>query len=84
MGRPELINLWVVCKHPRDYPGQYTARRQEISRAGIMPTEDLFVAFTLEGVREAVRSRAEQMGYLKLDRMEPGEGEDPVIVEVWL
>lgn len=81
---PELINLWVVCKNPRDFPGQYTARRQEISKAGIRPTEDLFVGFTLESVRESLRSRAEQMGYGRLDRMEPGEGEDPVIVEVWL
>lgn len=81
---PDAINMWVVCKNPRDYPGQYTARRSVITRGGIVKTSDLLLAFSLETVRQLVRSRAEQMGYLRLDRLERQEEDDPVIVEAWI
>jgi hypothetical protein len=82
----DVLNIWTVYKHPRDYPDQYVARRFEVGgaptdvrllhAAAPSPTNDMFVADTLREVRALLPPG--------LFRMPRQESDDPVIVEVWL
>jgi hypothetical protein len=70
---PQELPMWVVYDHPSDFPNNYVARRWHGERA----TSDLMVCPDLEVIRRQLRLR----GLYKLDRW---EGDDPMIVEVWL
>ncbi len=67
---------WVVYDHPRDYPHHFVLRRWEVSSSGGRPTKDVFVALTLEAIRDMVPA-----GLVRLARF---QDDDPAIVEVWL
>lgn len=73
----DVLNMWVVYDHPKDFPFGYMARRWEI-RAGQSEPTDETMASTMLG---EIRARLEQKGLAKLAR---NEGDDPCILETWL
>jgi hypothetical protein len=72
----EVMSLWTVYDHPRDYPDVWVARRSEIGIGKSTPTPDMFTADTLDELRALL-----PRGLVCLAR---SPGDDPVIVEVWL
>jgi hypothetical protein len=73
-----FMSVWTVYYDPRDYPGKYVVRRHDIfrSRTGSYPSDEHYVADSLEAVRERV-----PFGMACLMR---SEGDEPQIVECWI
>lgn len=69
-----MLSIWVVYKHPKDYPQSYVARKFE----GEQPTPSIIVADDIEKLRDVLQF---QMGLVKLMRRPE---DDPVIMETWL
>ncbi len=66
------LNIWIVFKYPKDYPENYAVRRFEYDQ----PTEELYTARTLSGVRGFIPD-----GLHRLDR-DPTD--KPSVVESWI
>jgi len=66
------MELWVIYKHPKDYPDKYVARKWILDE----PTSEAVFANTLEEARLAIPKG--------LIRMERNNQDDPCIVEIWL
>ena len=71
------LSIWTIYDHPTDYPQEFIARRHEITATGSVPTNDILVSRTLDGLRAEMEMR----GMYPLTR-EPDD--DPCIVESWL
>lgn len=71
----EPLSMWMVYRHPLDFPNQYVARRWLVTVEPI-PTDDLLIADDLESLRGKL-----PVGLLPLA---PSPGDDPNIVETWL
>lgn len=70
------LAMWVVYDRPSDHPEHFVARCWRIEPGKTLPTADVLLAPTLEGVRQALPG-----GLTRLDR---AEGDDPVVVETWI
>jgi hypothetical protein len=66
------VNIWVIYDHPLDRPDAFVARRWFLEE----PTDDVFVAETLEMLRAKLPP-----GLVCLARHPT---DDPRIVETWL
>lgn len=73
----DVLDMWVVYDHPKDFTWGYVARRWEIRAGQNVPTNET-IASTMLG---EVRARLQQKGLTKLDR---NELDDPCILETWL
>lgn len=78
----EILTLYVIFRHPTDYPGKWVVRRQYIDR-DMKPDQEphtdavpLAVADTLGGARAAIPKGMYNMGRTP--------GDVPAIYEVWL
>ena len=71
--------MWRVYKHPKDYPGEYVARKFLITEDFYGPTYESITSRSLRDVRNVLRSL--YRGLIQLKRL-PDDGPD--IVEVWL
>ena len=71
--------MWRVYKHPKDYPGEYVARKFVITEDFYGPTYESISSRSLRDVRNVLRSL--YRGLIQLKRL-PDDGPD--IVEVWL
>lgn len=71
----EVLSIWTVYQHPKDYPAQFVARRFEATNP-LTVTTDFLQADDLNGLREQLPA-----GLYRLPRE---SGDDPVIVETWL
>ena len=69
------LSLWTVYEHPKDFPGQFIARRWIVGGEG-RPTNDVLVAESLEGVRKQLPD-----GLVRLPR---NTEDPPVVVETWI
>ena len=79
-GKPVTpLVMWRVYKHPKDYPGEYVARKFVITENFYGPTYELTSSRSLRDVRNVLRSL--YRGLIQLKRL-PDDGPD--IVEVWL
>ena len=67
----------MVCKHPKDYPGLFTARKHVVTASGDYPSDELYVAEKVSWLRLLLRARG-------LTKMDPHADDDPIIYEVWL
>lgn len=67
------LAMWTVYKHPRDYPNSYVARLWNMDQ----PTESVVVSPDLWSLRKLLL----EMNLIPMPRQ---EGDDPVIVEVWI
>ena len=74
--RTDIVEQFVVYKHPRDFPDQFVLRRWWISGPDPEATNDYRLADTLAGVRELV-----PWDCVCLHRYPE---DDPTIVEVWI
>jgi hypothetical protein len=72
------LAMYVVYRHPRDYPGKWVVRLWWVGKPGELEAavEPSIVADTLEEARAIVPP------YLERLRRKPGD--DPVIYETWL
>ena len=75
---PQVLDMWVVYRHPRDYPDKYVARQWVTQSGEAQACVDRFALADTLGELQAALIVA---GRTCLERM---KGDDPVIVEVWL
>ena len=68
----EKLTMWVIYKHPSDYPDEFVARKFILDK----PTSEIKTSDTIETLRLLL-----PMG---LTRVERDDSDDPVIVEAWL
>lgn len=76
---PDSLTMWVVYRHPSDYPDSYVVRQWVIPRDGSQPRAEFLpavVAATLADARLAV-----PFGLTRLPRY---DADDRAIEEVWL
>lgn len=66
------IDIWVIYKHPKDFPNKYVVRHWINEN----PTKTMYTANTLEEIRKKI-----PQGLTLLPRFPQ---DDPKIVEVWL
>ena len=66
------FELWVIYKHPKDYPDFFVARKWIVDT----PTSEALFAKSLNKLREQLPKH--------LIRLERTTFDDPVIVEVWM
>jgi len=71
--------MWRVYKHPKDYPGEYVARKFVITEDFYGPSNESISSRSLRDVRSVLRSL--YRGLIQLKRLPDDESH---IVEVWL
>lgn len=69
-----LLEIWVVCERPSDYPNSFTARKW-LAGEKAEPTQELLVADTLTELRQMIPP-----GLYRMPRM-PTDGAE--IIETW-
>lgn len=73
----DTLSGWTIYSNPRDYPGQFVARRWFVPTGGVvMASNDMFVGDSLNELRELLPP-----GLVNIGRM---PGDEPQIVEVWI
>lgn len=78
MTRERGLEMFTVYENPRDFPGQYVARRFVIEASGPKPDPEPLIVSNLLG---AIRAEMYRRGLVCLTR---ADNDDPCIVEVWL
>lgn len=77
----DVLDMWVVYKHPKDHPDKYVARQwanfPDLKGTMAASVDNFVLADTLGEVQAALI----EAGRFRMERM---PGDDPVIVEVWL
>jgi hypothetical protein len=71
--------MWTVYKHPKDYPGEYVARKFVITEDFYRPSNESIRSRSLRDVRNVLRSL-----YRGLIQLKRRPDDEPHIVEVWL
>lgn len=73
------MKMFVVYEYLKDYPTKFVVREWRILEEGItqVSTEPHCVASCIEKARESLAS-------YRLVRLEPCEGDDSVIREIWI
>jgi hypothetical protein len=71
--------MWTVYKHPKDYPGDYVARKFVITEDFYGPSNESISSRSLRDVRNVLRSL-----YRGLIQLKRPPDDEPHIVEVWL
>jgi hypothetical protein len=74
---PDVMSMWTVYDHPKDFPNTFVARRYMISRGTAGATNDIIVSPQLAPLREVLAIK----GLIPIAR---SEGDDPKIVESWI
>lgn len=69
------LSIWTVYDKPRDHPDKYVARRW-LTTPQPVPTSDIFLADTLDSLRQQLPP-----GLIQMQRQ---PGDDPSILETWL
>lgn len=74
------LSTWAVYFNTSDYPQQYCARRF----AGESPTQDFIANVDINPVRNWIKNEAAKFKQGWAVCIGRSEGDDPVIVEVWV
>lgn len=69
------LQMWVVTANPLDFPGLYVARLCEVNVAGIIHTDTVITADSLQAIRLAI---PQGLQCIPRDPSDP-----PVVVETW-
>ena len=69
--------MWVIYFDPIDYPGQYVARRHDVTPGRVIPGVRCRVTNNLA----SARAIPESLGMVNIGRQ---PGDEPQIVEVWV
>jgi len=75
----EQLTIWVIYKHPTDYPTKYVARKWTTTDSKekiLLPTEFRLIADTIEEIRNKLPK--------SLTKVERDVTDDPCIVETWM
>jgi hypothetical protein len=72
---PDVLVMFVISEHPKDYPQGYVVRAQ-IVRDGQIEMGPAWTALTLEAARDLI-----PLGRILVPR---ASEDDPVIVESWI
>ena len=76
----EQLIIWVIYKHPSDYPNKYVARKwtkpTDSKKRTLLPTEIKLIADSIEEIRSKLPKF--------LTRFERDISDDPCIVETWM
>lgn len=70
------MNIWTIYKQPADYPDHYVARRFDIDRKNVIPTDDVITAHSLDILRNKLPKGGIQIPRDKADH--------PSVVESWI
>ncbi len=71
--------MWTVYKHPKDYPGDYVARKFVITEDVYRPSKESISSRSLRDVRNVLQSL-----YPGLIQLKRPPDDEPHVVEVWL
>jgi hypothetical protein len=71
--------MWTVYKHPKDYPGDYVARKLVITEDVYRPSKESISSRSLREVRNVLQSL-----YPGLIQLKRPPDDEPHVVEVWL
>lgn len=80
----EVLSTYAIYKNPLDFPGQFVARRFEVSARQAVRTDDYYAADTLEEVRAWIREFSIRRRMLADVRLPRSPNDDPCIVESWM
>ena len=72
----DKLTIWVIYKNPRDHPGKWVLRGQDVGSGTVTARPDCMVADTYEEVHAALPPG--------LHRLHRFPDDDPVIYETWL
>ena len=75
--KPAPLRMWAVFKNPTDYPDQFVARLNEISAAGVVPTETVIISENYDVIERQML----ELGLFKLDR---SVDDEPHVLESWV
>ena len=73
----DRLNIWTITANPADFPGQFVARRWEVTGGTQVATDEAIISPELADLRRAMMRR----GLFCIPR---SAEDDPVIVESWL
>ncbi len=73
-----LLCIWVVYDHPRDFPEHIVVRRQFATRSGEV------IKAAVGGLYDDIDAARDDMLDLGLGCLQRFPGDDPVIVETWI
>lgn len=73
----DVLSMWVVYEHPKDFPASWVARRWDLRKGHPVATANMIETNSLAEVRALL----ERMGLTCMPR-DPRD--EPQIVEVWL
>lgn len=73
----EPMYQWAVYKYPKDFPGEFIARKWAIEGENYYPTTE----YIRSGDLSVIQNTLTRKGLVKLM---PSVNDDPVILEVWL
>lgn len=70
--------MWTVYDRPRDYPDKFVARRFDIGKGTVQPSDSIIVAPDLETLRNMLEFE------MHLTCLARSPEDEPQIVETWL
>lgn len=74
----DVLSMWTVYDHPKDYPDKYVARRFDIADGKAAATDSIIIAADLKTLRDILAIE------MHLGRLTRSSDDDPKIVETWL
>jgi hypothetical protein len=72
----DLLTIWVVYHNPRDHPGKWVLRGQDIGSGTVTPRPACYIADSYEKLLTSLPP-----GVLRMPRY---DDDDPVIYESWM
>jgi hypothetical protein len=73
----EIISVWTVYDHPKDFPLHYVARRHDVQHGELRVSTYFVASFSLR----TLRNHLESLGLHYIPRR---EDDDPLVVEMWI
>lgn len=77
MSDDDQLWVWVIYKHPSDFPGLYVARAQSIDKDGVTAHNMGFASPDYEDIKAYMIAK----GLIRIPRH---PDDDPVILETWI
>lgn len=78
-----MMTGWTIYDHPKDYPGQFVARKWTVSAGQLHAWPDCFAHPELDRVRFFVRGKIKATGFIP-HRFDRAPEDEPAILEVWV
>ncbi|SHH59345.1 hypothetical protein [Ferrimonas marina] len=80
----KTLPIWTLYQSPKDYPGQYVARRFEVTPVGgPRLTDEVYANKDVAAVRDWVQQEGRRFGVVPV-KLERDPSDDPVVLESWI